>query len=222
MPPQFRSRGSGKNRKVYPVTLKGLYSAPRYKKYSEMLSGIHTEKQANDAGHCMLKEFNEAGNRGTQIRIKRALVERANRAFVAKQDGIGLQLQFFYMKMDVPPKGGTGVVVNKTKWGYQVATWQNGKLITKTHHNLTKAQAQKHAAGEREAIAKGYYGEQKDGKALVAKSTLAKEKAAVKDELQGIKDYDKLAMLAEDEGRLEDAKVFRQHAKDEARHPKNS
>lgn len=44
------------------------------------------------------------------------------------------------------------------------------------------------------------------------------EKAAVKEEIQGHKDYLRMAEEADREGRREDAKVFRSHATDEARH----
>jgi len=230
MPKQRFYKEGGKTR---PITPRGLYHTPRFKKYSEMLSGIHTHQQANDAVSCMLKEFNETSQRATKVRIKRAMVQRANQARVESRNKnlsfgtrstasiIADTLEYGYQEMDIPPKSGTGVVITKIATSkdlskpFTVVTWVNGKIIVKSKPS-TVDKAKEHAKWEREAIAKGYY----FNKPTTPSSTLKKEKAAVKDEHEGVVNYDKLAMLARDEGRTEDAKVYQQHAKDEARHAK--
>jgi len=307
MQQQFRRKRGSK--KAYPITPRTLYGAPRYKKYSELLSKITNNAEANNASFEMQRQFEEAGNRGTQVRIKRALVERANRARVESRNQnlssdarsnaaiIADVLEYGYHQMDIPPANGTGVVITKSSsqdltLNYKVVTWQNGKKIVASRP-LSKAKAQEMAKGEREALKKGYYlpnktetGQplssaakagskalkaEKDKKItkltkieklhlrrneitkeieiarieshgttsnkldalhkkerdlnkqiakqiLTEKAILSKEKAAVKDEAQGEKDYKELANLARKEGRHEDAKVYEQHAADEKRH----
>ena len=55
-------------------------------------------------------------------------------------------------------------------------------------------------------------------KAFTSKSAMRSQKAAVKDEAKGTKDYKRLAAIAKKEGRPKDAKIYLNHAKDEARH----
>ena len=59
----------------------------------------------------------------------------------------------------------------------------------------------------------------KKGKAPpISKSMKRKERAMVKDESEGEQKYRQLAEEARREGRLDDAKIYEQHARDEARH----
>ena len=51
-----------------------------------------------------------------------------------------------------------------------------------------------------------------------SKSALRSERAAVKDEAKGTRDYKRLAAIAKKEGRPQDAKIYLAHARDEARH----
>ncbi len=74
------------DKKIHPIQRRGLYGTPRYKKYSDQLSGIQHTDEAHIASNTLFQEFKEAGNRGTKIRIKRALVQRANRARVASHN----------------------------------------------------------------------------------------------------------------------------------------
>ena len=52
----------------------------------------------------------------------------------------------------------------------------------------------------------------------ISKGEVKAERAMVKDEHKGESEYLKMAAEAEKEGRSQDAKVFREHAKDEKRH----
>jgi rubrerythrin len=55
-------------------------------------------------------------------------------------------------------------------------------------------------------------------KPYTSKFAMRSQRAAVKDESKGERDYKQLAAVAKKEGRLKDAKVFLSHARDEARH----
>jgi len=269
---KFRTNKQGR---AHPITPRSLYHAPRYKKYSEQLSGIHNNEDAQGALFTLREEFDQA-DRAKQLRIKRALVERTNRARVeSKNKNLSFEarseasiiadvFENGYQEMDIPPKGGTGVVItniaSNVTFHSKVTTWVNGKIVSQSQ-NLTKADAAKFAKLERqktnqkfvlaeqgkkpryfateekalqargslssERMAKSCINNAKTGETLYPKEPSAttlklfkKEKAAVKDEAQGVKDYKELANLAKKEGRPNAAKLFTSHAKDEHRHGK--
>lgn len=63
---------------------RGLYSAARYQKYANLVS-IQTPSQAKSSVSVLLSEFNGA-ERAKKVRVKRAVVQAANRASVASKN----------------------------------------------------------------------------------------------------------------------------------------
>ncbi len=111
-----------KDKKVRPLTQRGLYHKPRYKKYSQILSNIHNTDDARIATFTLHEEFDSA-ERAKKVRIKRALVQRANRARVASQNAnlspkvrsreleIADIFEKAYKQMDIPSKNGKNLVL---------------------------------------------------------------------------------------------------------------
>jgi hypothetical protein len=81
----FRSRTAKQSHtgKHYHKPPSTLYGAPTTKKYSDIMSEIHTEQDARLASKEMLGEFTSAEQRDKKRRVKAALVQAANRAEVA-------------------------------------------------------------------------------------------------------------------------------------------
>jgi hypothetical protein len=82
----YRSRNDGSHYPIHPRR-RGLYgNKPRSKTYSETLSEIHEPEDAREAAEKMEEEFKQHETREGKVHVKKALVERANRAKVASHN----------------------------------------------------------------------------------------------------------------------------------------
>lgn len=218
----FRSRTDGSH---YPLTKRrrGLYSAPHHEKYSEILSGIHTQNDAEEASRTMLGEFHGAKERQKQVRVKRSLVQRANRARVAStnknlspevREREGKIAEVFYRaekQMVIPPKDPPKIAKS---------SHSDYKMMYLTDLRKERKYAKAHGESTKEIDAELVKRAQDRSMHKISKGEVKAEKAMVKDERTGETEYLKMAAEAEKEGRHQDAKIFREHAHDEAQHGK--
>jgi hypothetical protein len=83
----WRTRKNGRHYQKYPR--RGLFAnKPVSKKYSEILSEIHEPSDANTAAKEMEQEFKQHKTREAKVHVKKAMVQRANRASVASHNKI--------------------------------------------------------------------------------------------------------------------------------------